>query len=310
VHLNFEGNYLFARTVFDQLAPIVVRRTGQSAAADPPPEEVCAERLALTPRAKYELYRELLVLMQKPPFTNQADHKEKISRLSEIVDKLRIDTLLTTADDELRIYQTALEAAPDDLYLRYAAADHHSRMRQWVPAIEDLEIVLARVPNHLMALLRASTALNNLGRYDEAIQYANRLLEERPGLAAALEKIGDGQMGKGDFAGAAKSYNEALVSQPKRPRARVKLAECLIELGKLREAMQMYRVVLKNDPKHVEAHLGVARLLEQDGRVDDALKHYMLVMQEDPGNAVARQRIGAIQNAPQQGPRFAPLRVP
>jgi len=113
VHLTPEGNYLLARTMFQQVAKNLPADAARSADSDVLSEADCERLLALTRYDRARLAAEMLNRLQKPPFTTQLNHSEQLFRMAAKAQ--RPDE---TPNDTAEQYQWAITRAPDDSMLR------------------------------------------------------------------------------------------------------------------------------------------------------------------------------------------------
>ena len=88
VHLNFEGNYLVAKTILNQLENIFIDRQADETIEIS--DSLCAAYLAYN---NYERHRILeLVLngfIKQPPFTNQLYHSKTVETIETKLDSLK-----------------------------------------------------------------------------------------------------------------------------------------------------------------------------------------------------------------------------
>jgi tetratricopeptide (TPR) repeat protein len=112
VHLNPEGNYLLARSMFLSIASQLAGRPLQE--SDVPSQEDCERQLALTSYDRSRIASEMLQRLQRPPFTNQLNHSEQLLRLTIDADAPGESPNQTVAE-----YQWAIGKKPDDRILHY-----------------------------------------------------------------------------------------------------------------------------------------------------------------------------------------------
>jgi len=110
VHLTPLGSYLFARSVFEQIAR-TLPHAGQN--GDAPTQADCERLLALTAHDRARVAAEMVERLQKPPFATQLNHSEQMQGL------LLRSTSAETPQDTLAQYQWAIAQHPDDLALHY-----------------------------------------------------------------------------------------------------------------------------------------------------------------------------------------------
>ncbi len=115
VHLTPLGNYLLARSAFQEIAgalPEDVRKTAGS--LEPPSQEECERLLAFTNYDKARVAGEMVDRLQRPPFTTQLNHAEQLQNLM-----LRASSSVEPPQQTAQQYQWAISQAPDDLTLHY-----------------------------------------------------------------------------------------------------------------------------------------------------------------------------------------------
>jgi len=115
VHLTPNGNYLLARSMFQEIVGRLAQSTGQPVSANDVPSQVeCEQRLAFTEHDRTRIAREMLQRLQKPPFTNQLNHADQVLRLS-IAEAAPGEGPDQTASE----YHWAIRKMPDDRVLHY-----------------------------------------------------------------------------------------------------------------------------------------------------------------------------------------------
>ena len=115
VHLTFEGNYLLARAVLDQVCESLPQLAGGDQSRGIPSRERCKELLALTPWDEYQSAAVMVDLTARRPFTDQLDHGLRQAAACRRRDELRKRATTPQAVQAAwKTYQTALALAPDD----------------------------------------------------------------------------------------------------------------------------------------------------------------------------------------------------
>ncbi len=116
VHFTPPGNYLLARSAFEQIVnalPAAIRNSAH-ATTEPLSEADCERLLAFTGHDRARVASEMLDRLQRPPFTTQLNHAEQVQRLM-----FRATGSTESFQDTLAQYQWALGQSPDDLTLHY-----------------------------------------------------------------------------------------------------------------------------------------------------------------------------------------------
>jgi tetratricopeptide (TPR) repeat protein len=115
VHLTPLASYLLARSVFGQIVttlPEEIRKSAQS--TEPPSELECERLLAFTGHDRARVAAEMANRMQRPPFTKQLNHTERIQSLM-----LRAAGPAESPQETFAQYQWAIAQYPSDLTLHY-----------------------------------------------------------------------------------------------------------------------------------------------------------------------------------------------
>jgi tetratricopeptide (TPR) repeat protein len=244
VHLTFEGNYLLARTLAEEVERLLPERLRLDAAAQPwPAPEDCARRMAWTDATRLAGLTEIQGRLHDPPFTHQLNHGEQVRRLAEQANRLR---LAADASANLMepLFSEALAAAPDDPVLS-------SQHAAWLAASGDLT---------------------------NAVRSARRTLELLPHSAEAWGQLGQILVQQGQFGEAAEAFAAAFRVDPDNFWALQNLAQAHAKLGRRDEAMREFRRAIRLKPRFGMAYFGLGQLLEAEGRTAEAEKSYRLAL--------------------------------
>jgi tetratricopeptide (TPR) repeat protein len=194
-HLTPEGNYQIARALF----PAVVAALPPSihvagVPVEPPGEEACIRRLAITGYDRYRVAKEVLRRLSRPPFTGQLDHAAQVAGWERARDRGAREPF-TESD---MAYRVAEAASPEDPWILYGHAvllDNRDvfEARQGQPdrgrAIPLLLRVVELLPQSPDARIRLAEAFVRVGRPKEAIAQCQELLRHRPGDAGAKATV-------------------------------------------------------------------------------------------------------------------------
>ena len=113
VHMTPEANYLLARAIFTEIAPMLPEGTQ---ASEPLSEAECDRLLALTGYDRWRLANDMFGRLQKAPFTNQLNHSEQLFHFAWGAEPPNENPNDTVAE-----YRWAIARHPDDamLHLRF-----------------------------------------------------------------------------------------------------------------------------------------------------------------------------------------------
>lgn len=110
VHLTPLGSYLMARSLFQQIVPLLSAIVVQAAATTEPPTQAEAEKLlAFTNFDRTRVAGEMVDRLQRPPFTTQITHNEQVQNMM-----LRASSNTETPEGTFNQYRWALTQAPYD----------------------------------------------------------------------------------------------------------------------------------------------------------------------------------------------------
>jgi tetratricopeptide (TPR) repeat protein len=317
VHLTFEGNYLVALALAEQVA----RGLSTSAARPWPTADDCARRLGWTDSSRYACEMEILSRLNDPPFSQQVNNREQYQLLRQQVEHL----LPATRPDALRqaevLTKAAAAAAPNDWILQENLAFLQQKIGDAAGEVESLQRVVRRLPQSSEAWRSLGVALEGAKRDDEAISAFQQAIRLNPGSAEAMNSLavlyarqgrneeaarefqkvlrlkpywgpahlGLGKtleaMGKPDEA--KKQFLESLVNRVSSPKSFSELGKFSFGKGWYEAAVTNFTDSLKLNPTDPEVHVNLGLTLIKLGRRDEAKAHYAEAMRLDPKLAEA-----------------------
>lgn len=128
-------------------------------------------------------------------------------------------------------------------------------------------------------------ALNELGRYDEATEAAQRMLDLRPKAVSALTRASYVLELRGGAEGAEtllKQADEAATLPEDKAFARHYLGDMSWDRGDLAGALQYYDSALEADPTYLASSEGRARVLIASGKTEEGLEEYSELVKKQP----------------------------
>ncbi len=298
VHLNFKGNYILAKAIFDQMEKIFPqwvqdRKAPERSALS---EAQCAECLAYNDWAEYNtVYKVVNYYIKKPPFTNQLYHDQKLQKLERelktLQDRLTHEVLAGAADQ----YRQLIEKEPSDVWLRWRYAELLSVwLKNEAAAAHQCRLTLKILPHSYKPHLTLALSLLRLGHLNEAIDHLLKATQIKPTCADAYHCLGLTYQAQGQIDKAIRCYSAAVRHQPNNTEAYKNMAELLSKQGKVAKAIQTYRKGLSTLPHELDLHYNLAILLEKQGNKDEAIKELSTVLQIDPNHIEARNVMRAI----------------
>ena len=292
VHFTFDGNYLLARAVIEQVRSAMSQLENVPPQGEVPSRQRCAELLALTPWDEYQLAAEMVAMISKPPFTNQWNHDP--FKAAMVAQRDRLAELAARPEARKaawRTYEAAIARSPDDWSLHR----HFGRLAlEWgrpEVAVKHLRIALASLPREGPLHVNLGNALAALGKTDEAISHFTTALQINPDDELARYNFGNVLTGRGDIDKAIGQFQRAIAIQPQYVSARYNLANLLARQGRTVEAISQFQKTLEISPDDAQVHSNLGALLAGQGRLDEAIVHFEKAAEILPDEASVRQNL-------------------
>jgi tetratricopeptide (TPR) repeat protein len=323
VHLRFEGNYLLARAMADQVLTLLPQSITTGRRHDWIKPDACAERLGLTEWNRYHSADSMLQRIGVPPFTKQLDHEMQVEALLRELSYLRTRMTPETALRARQTFEAILSSKPNDYLVRRKYAEFLSETGNFNEQLDQWQRIRALVPHHPVAYFRLGQLLSESGRYaeaetqlrealrirsdhadasvelgrtlaqqgkhDEAVACYKEALKFQPTSASAHYHLANSFLAQSRTSDALKSLNESVRLRPAFWEARYLLGLELARSGKDADAATQFAEVIKLRPEHATAHLNLGVALHKQGRSAEALKHFRETLRLEPSNAVARK---------------------
>lgn len=299
VHLNFNGSYLLAKTVFEQVEAILPERLKHQNAHKRTllTAAQCAQLLAYNDWAQYNnAYKVLNYYIKEPPFTNQLYHSEQVSRLERRLEALEDGLTPEALKNAEAQYRRLLEKEPSDFWLRWRYAELLSvRFKNERAAAEQCRLTLELLPHSYKPHLLLAMSLGRLGRLNEAVGHLLRVAEIKPTSANAYHCLGLAHQAQGYIDEAIKYYFIAVRLQPNNSEAYKNLGELLSGQGKIDRAVEISRRGLIFIPDDLYLHHNLGVFLNMQGHKDEAVKELQTALRIDPNSAKTRNVLNAIK---------------
>jgi tetratricopeptide (TPR) repeat protein len=293
VHLTFDGNYLLARSVLEQVEAALPQLTAARKTGEVLTRKQCAEALTFTLWDEAQLTEQMTEELSRPPFTNQLDHAAELAKKRDRLDRLMSQAMAPQAMREARrSYEEALKKSPDDwqLYFRHgnlALATGNSEL-----AAEQLRAALQRYPLETMIYINLGDAERQNGRIDEAIANYKKAIEIEPGSAKAHYSLGSTFLASRRYEEAVRHFQQSLAVDAGSVMGHYYLAAALGRCKRIDDAIAEYQKAVEIDPQFIMAHYNLGVLLAARGRKDDAAAHAKKALETETGNAAVHVNLG------------------
>lgn len=198
--------------------------------------------------------------------------------------------------EAVELFETVGAATADDLHAWARALLLEGR---WESARLLLEQVVLQEPQHADALHELTACYANVGRYEKAIETAQRFAA-LPGLEARGDALtGTLYRDMGNQRQAANAYARVLEREPDAEGLQVGAAEffdayglLLLDLGEPKQAAELFKRSLAVNSTAV-VHSDLGRAYEQLGQLEDAEQAWRQALAIDPREPVAREGLAA-----------------
>ena len=140
-----------------------------------------------------------------------------------------------------------------------------------------------------------SITLNNLRRYEEAINYAKRALEIDINFVQAYGNLVDSLKAIKNYDDAYIYINKAINLDPYKVEFHASLADLFQKLGRVDDALTTYKYAIKLNSSYYPAYINMAKILNDLERFDEAINVYKKVTKIKPDLAITYYNLANIQ---------------
>jgi Tfp pilus assembly protein PilF len=289
VHLNFHGNYLLAKTLFEQIEEVLPDRVVADRGARRPflTELACARHLAWTDWDRYKIADEVVNrYLNKAPFTNQLYHHDRIQAMEQEMTDLKTSLTPESLKEVAAQYRQAIEQDSTDWMLRerYAMLLLDD-LKDPVSAREQYRFLVNALPHSYLGYYNLGTVLSKLGDSKSAMAQYHRAIQIKPTYGQAHYRLGLAYQKLNKMDDATKHYSEAVRWQPDLVPAYNNWAEIQMRRKEVGKAIAVCRNGLLYSPDSAILHCNLGVLLSKQNRRDEAIKEIQLAARLDPNSA-------------------------
>ncbi|MDB6112614.1 MAG: Tetratricopeptide 2 repeat protein [Pedosphaera sp.] len=168
------------------------------------------------------------------------------------------------------------------------------QVRVWRDGLTLFAHALAVTTDNAMAHDCRAAALNQLGRYEEALAEYKAALRVQPGEPVRFYNLGLILARQGKVRSAIEYYEATLRDLPDYNPAHYRLAQLLVAQGRLEEAARHYQEYLRTSPDPADVHYNLGNLRVSENRLPEAVNHYRESLRLAPDSADAHSNLGAV----------------
>ncbi len=242
VHLNFEGNYLVARALAEQIGQALPANSARSW----PTATDCARRLGWNDFTRRKAEVEILSRLNNPPFSGQANHQQQYELLLQQIETLRPATLPAGLRDATLSANAAVDAAPDDWILQRNLADLQQQTGDISRAVESFQQVVHLLPQSPEAWQDLGLVLEMANHDEEAIAAFQAAIRLHPESVVSMNSLAELYARAGHAEKAAEEFQQVLRIKSYWGPAHLGLGKALETMGKTAEANKEFEEALKN----------------------------------------------------------------
>lgn len=299
VHLNFKGNYILAKTIFEQVQKILPPDWIKNQNADKRPtltEAECAEHLAYTDWDRHTIADKILTgFVRKPPFTNQLYYRERVMQMEQNLQALGSYLAPEALQKAALQYRQAIEKAPSDWRLRWKYGKLLTEgLIDFRAAAEQYRLVQKSLPHSYIGHTALGAVSRGLGDLDEAIDQYLKAIRIKPTSADSHYYLAWAYQKQDKIDKAVEYYSKTVRLQPDFVPAYNNLAEILYKQGKIEQAVEIYRRGLLFVPGNSILHCNLGILLNKQGHRREAIEELNTALKIDPNSTRIRRVLEAI----------------
>jgi len=168
------------------------------------------------------------------------------------------------------------------------------QLHYWQDGIALFRHAVAVTRNNGVAHMNLGYALDEKGRFDEAIRQYQEALRLMPDHAGAHNNLGAALLKSGQIDEAIRQLQEALRLDPDYADACDNLGAALGKKGQTDEAIRQLQTAIRLRPDHAPAHNNLGTALSSKGQVGEAIAQFQEAIRLKPDYSDAHNNLGAV----------------
>ena len=249
VHLNFDGNYLLARTFAEETAKLLPDSVTARSQGGWAAREDCERRLAVSSWDRARVWQEILSRVAEPLYSEQATHAATVKRCEDKIGEFNSGMDAAALKQTRQLYQQALAQAPADNFLHQNFAQFLGAIGALAEATEEAKHVCELLPQRPAQYYDVGNLLIVQGRLDEAAESFARALALQPDFVHALNGLGQLRANQQHFGEATADFKRALRANPDDPETYLNLGFLEQNQGDLKQAAVLYQKAARLQPQ-------------------------------------------------------------
>lgn len=168
------------------------------------------------------------------------------------------------------------------------------QLRTWQDSYKLFSHALSVTPDNFLARDNLGTALDKLGRSEEAVEQFQRSAQLEPRAPISFNNLGWHHERAGNLEAAMEYYQTTLRIQPNFFLGHYNIARLLTTQGRLDEATQHYYQCLRLDPHDPGVHYLLGAVLARLNQPDAAMTHFKSALRNKPNYPEVESQIGGL----------------
>ena len=203
-------------------------------------------------------------------------------------------------DEAVGQYDKILKNDPKNLSALVGLAQIAELKKDYAGMVKQLEAAKQRNPKDLSPAIMLTRYYLAQGKGVKALEVANDAIGNNPDNVAALQNLGQAQMGANQAVNAAGTFKQLIAKLPENPELHHQLAQALYKIGDTAGAVKEWDEALKRGPEYIPALLAKAELALQNKQYGEAMKIVDLIKSKFPKSPLGYQLEGDVQMAQKQ----------
>lgn len=301
VHMTFQGNYLLAKTVLQQVRKALPQGIKQKRKDNSTliTQSDCATQLALTDWDKYNIKNKMLTdYISKPPFTNQLYHDRQLTKLKSELEQMKSFIESDSLERSTAQYRTAIQQYPSEwnLHWKYGRLLAEN-IKDYTNATKQFKEVQKNVPHFPRGYLAMGQVLHAQEDINSAINQYLLATKLNPFSHQTWYHLGKSYQKLKQYDKAATCYRKTIQLESSFPDPYINLSEMLNIQGRLDEAIETCLKGLSIAPNNPLLHGNYGILLHKKGNKPQAIKELETALRLDPDSANIRRVLDIIRKS-------------
>ena len=184
--------------------------------------------------------------------------------------------------DAIRVFEQALQIAPDQFEIHEAIAAAHFVLKQYDQAIAHFTRVTQLKPMNAKAYINLGAVYNRMENFQQAADILKKAISRDGKAVEAYYNLGIAYRGTKQPAMAVNAYKEAIKLNPRMLDAMQNLGNSYLEMNNPKAAIEHYKHALEIDPDFVRAQRGLARAEETLNQASAAFNPFGRLVEQNP----------------------------